>query len=141
MMRTVKKVVIVDDDPVVLRVAAKLLRDAGYEVATYGGATERLSFIFSQEPDLVLIDVNMPFLTGNRLVDLMKQDDRLRRIPVVFFSSNPEEQLRELVTTTGAQGFIHKSEINAELPAKIASFIDEAAGGARSAPAPPRERS
>jgi len=121
---TTRKVVIVDDDKVILGVAGQLLRAAGFEVATYAGKTERLNFIVREEPDLLLIDVNMPFLQGNKIVDLMKQDDRLSRIPVVFFSSDEDADLQLLVTETGAQGFIRKCDVNTGFSARVSRFID-----------------
>jgi CheY-like chemotaxis protein len=122
--RAAAKVVILDDDGVVLCVVSQLLRDAGFEVATYVGSTDRLNFIADQEPDLVLLDVNMPFLQGGSLFELMKRDGRLQRVPVVFLSSNTKPDLRRLVAETGADGFLQKDELDASFPEKVARILD-----------------
>jgi CheY-like chemotaxis protein len=117
--------VILDDDGIVLSVASQLLRDAGFDVATYAGRMDRLNFIADHKPDLILIDVNMPFLQGNQLVDLMKQDSHFQQIPVVFLSSHPAQELRRLVADTGAQGFLEKAELDANFSGKVARILDQ----------------
>jgi len=114
-----RKVVVVDDDPVALETASHLLRQAGFEVATYDKAYGRLSFIVREQPDLVLLDVNMPLVPGDELCQLIREEGSLRETPVVLFSSNDERTLREQVLACGASGFITKSEMGFGLGQKV----------------------
>jgi DNA-binding response OmpR family regulator len=113
------KVLIIDDDPEVLQTAAELLRRAGFAVVTYEGKLNRLNFIAQERPDLVLLDVNMPFLPGDELLRLLKSYPLLREIPVLLFSSNDERDLRLMVLETGAAGYVSKSELGGDFAARI----------------------
>ncbi len=119
-----KKILIVDDDPQVLQTAAELLRRDGFEVVTYKEKLNRVNFIAQERPDLVLLDVNMPFLPGDELLRLLKGYPVLRDIPVLFFSSNDERDLRLMVLETGAAGYVSKSELGGNFAARIARELE-----------------
>ncbi|MEW6777004.1 MAG: response regulator [Bdellovibrionota bacterium] len=120
-----RKVLLVDDDPDLLRTSKELLERKGFHVVVYDRAFNSSNFIASERPDLVLLDVNMPFLSGDRLFSLFQKDQVLRKIPVVFFSSNDENSLRALVRETGALGYICKSEMGGDFPKKVAKFLEQ----------------
>jgi DNA-binding response OmpR family regulator len=123
-----RRIVIVDDDPALLGTAAALLERAGFEVFTCLTTFNRLNFIMEHKPDLVLLDVNMPMVTGDEIYRLMQDHARLRDYPVVFFSSNEEGELRRLVNRTGARGFISKSEVGSNFASKITRILDRIKG-------------
>ena len=118
------RIAIVDDDADLLGTAAALLERAGFEVVTCLTTFNRLNFIMEQKPDLVLLDVNMPMVTGDEIFRLMQENTRLRDYPVVFFSSNEEGELRRLVNRTGARGFISKSEIGSSFATKVGRILE-----------------
>jgi two-component system, OmpR family, response regulator len=107
----VERILVIDDDRIMLDTARSLLQQAGFQVVTYSGAFNRLNAIVEEEPDLVLLDVNMPLVPGDTLARLMREDPRLQRIPFAFFSSNGEGDLRRLVRESGACGYISKSDM------------------------------
>lgn len=119
-----KRVLILDDDARILETAAELLRRGGFEVITYKEEFNRLNFVAEAGPDLVLLDVNMPFLPGDELFGLFQDYPALRDIPVFFFSSNDERDLRRLVLQTGAAGYVSKSELGLNFSAKIARLLE-----------------
>jgi two-component system cell cycle response regulator DivK len=124
------KVVIFDDDEHLLETSRTLLERAGFEVAVHAGRFDRLGFMLREAPDLVLLDVNMPVIAGDELFALMREQEELRHVPVVFFSSNDETDLRLLVRTSGAQGYIAKSAIGADFGARVARFLTAAPASA-----------
>jgi CheY-like chemotaxis protein len=69
-----RKILIVDDDAELLETAAELLRQGGFDVATYSGHFNRLGVVAAERPDLVLLDVNMPFVPGDELYSLPEGD-------------------------------------------------------------------
>jgi len=117
------RVAVIDDDPDTLATASRLLERSGFEVVTFMGCFNRLAFLASKKPDLVLMDVNMPLVPGDDLCGLMKGQEGLRDIPVVYFSSNDERTLHALARETGALGYIAKSEMATDLGAKVARFL------------------
>lgn len=122
MMRSKKKVLVVDDDELHLYTTKELLQNEQVEVITHKnwlGATTRVREV---QPDLVLLDVNMPALSGDRLSALIKPYCDSTRTPIVFYSSNDEDSLRELAATHGVRGYICKGD-PAELRKKVSQFL------------------
>ncbi len=119
------RIVIIDDDVDLLATASRLLELEGFEVVTHRRAFNSTNLVAQLRPDLVLLDVNMPFLSGDNLFRLFKEDSRLAGVPVVFFSSNDEGSLRRMVQEMGAKGYITKSELSGD---KIRRFLPAAVG-------------
>lgn len=104
-----KRIVVIDDSKLVLAVAADALEAAGYEVITTDSGIDANRYIYSnRRPDLILIDVMMPLLNGDRKVRLLKQREASSQIPIVLMSTKPREELAELTRDSGADGFIQK---------------------------------
>src|SRR5262249_48633163 len=97
-------VLLIDDDPHMLTTAGRLLEQHGVEVALHEGAFNATNAIARVQPDLVLLDINMPALSGDQLVPLLSRHRNARYVPIVFFSSNDEHSLRAMVRETGALG-------------------------------------
>ena len=107
-MRTEKiNILLVDDDPQVLTLLARLLHlcDPTLEVVTASGGQEALDVAHSMIPDLVLLDIMMPGMDGWRALELMKQDDATKDVPVFLVSAqdlvDQPSQSRYLVVTMG----------------------------------------
>jgi two-component system OmpR family response regulator len=120
------KVLIIDDDPTILDATGQILQAAGLRVALHDGRFGRLSRILTEQPDLVLLDVNMPVLSGEELHEMLRGTPELARIPVVFFSSNDERSLRRLAARTGAHGYLPKSELGRDFAARVKELIESA---------------
>jgi len=108
---TLRRILVVDDDHIHLLTTAELLEDEGYEVLVQGspfGATER---IMVTRPDVVLLDVNMPGLSGESLLPLLKARPQTRATPVVLLSSNDESALRAAALRLGADGYACKGDL------------------------------
>lgn len=104
-----KRIVIIDDSPLVLAMMSDTLQDEGYEVCAAETGLEANRFIFSAHPpDLILVDVMMPMLNGDQKVRLLKERNRSRDIPVLLMSSKPEDELAALTRESGADGYIQK---------------------------------
>jgi CheY-like chemotaxis protein len=73
-------------------------------------------------PDLVLLDINMPGLSGERLSAIILSKENIKDIPVVFYSSNDEDSLRRVVFERNAKGYICKGSIF-DLKKKVASYL------------------
>jgi CheY-like chemotaxis protein len=107
-------VLVVDDSEVVLEVARSVLEDAGYKVFTQSRANGSLNLIISEKPDLVLLDVNMPNLSGDVLAKMCAKTAQITGTRVVFHSTLSEEYLQKLVIDCGAYGYLRKSGSPAE---------------------------
>jgi CheY-like chemotaxis protein len=104
------KVLIIDDDPIVLAMVRVLLEDAGYEVLVRESALGTLQLVREEQPDAVLLDVMMPALNGERIATLLKNNERTRNVRIILHSSKPEDELAALTEEAGAVGAISKGE-------------------------------
>lgn len=105
-----KKILVIDDSELVLAMAKDALTAAGFEVFTAANGIEANSFIFStsNRPDLIIIDIMMPLLDGNKKAKLLKEKEFSKDIPIMFISSKTEDELAGLVEEAGADGYICK---------------------------------
>lgn len=107
------RILVIDDDRTHLVTTQELLEEEGYEVLTQPspfGATER---IMVTKPDVVLLDVNMPALSGEALLPIIKGREQTRATPVIFYSSNDESALRAAAARLGAAGYACKGDLPA----------------------------
>ena len=106
-----KRALVVDDSQMTRRLVAGALKDAGYTVttATDGAqAKECLENPGSDLPDIVVTDLEMPVMDGLRLTHFIKNDQRLRDLPVVILSGTTEHEHRVLGRGFGSEAFISK---------------------------------
>lgn len=121
-MNRKQTVMVIDDDEIHLYTTRELLENNHITVNTYQGSFGATSRVKAVRPDLLLLDVNMPALSGANLADLIKPICMEMNTPIVFYSSNDEETLRELVAIHGVQGYICKGDI-AALRTKVNDFL------------------
>lgn len=115
-----KRVLIIDDEKVSLAMTRDMLLEAGYEVETAESALAANQYIYGpSQPDIILMDVMMPFLDGDRKIALMRKREASRNIPVILISAKPEDELEAIARKSGADGFLTKPLEKANLVAAI----------------------
>jgi len=121
---TQRRILIVDDSELVLAMARDALEGAGYEVFTATNGIEANSRIFSvHKPDLIILDVMLPMLDGNKKAKLLREKEFSREIPILLLSSKGEDELRRLTIESGADGFIRKPFTNEGIVDKVREFL------------------
>ncbi len=122
---TKKKVLIIDDSPLVLEMAKNILQEAGYIVHTASSGIEANQHIFSvaNKPDLILLDIMMPMLSGDKKAQMLKQSEQSKDIPILFISSKNELELIKLVADSGVAGYICKPFTKHDLIRAVRSNI------------------
>jgi PleD family two-component response regulator len=123
MEKNKKKILVVDDDERHLIATQEVLTNEGYDVFTYSWWLGVTNFAKKLQPDLVLLDINMPALSGTGLSSLLLSNTGTKSIPIVFYSSNDEDSLRKAVSEYGARGYICKGNIY-ELKRKVAYYLE-----------------
>jgi two-component system, OmpR family, response regulator len=105
-----RRILVVDDDPKLLEITRELLELEGYLVMTQMSPFGTTRVVLDFEPELILLDVNMPGLSGDRLATILlgARSDAPRR--VLLYSSNDEDSLREAATRVGASGYVCKGD-------------------------------
>ena len=112
-----KKVLIVEDNELNMKLFHDLLDAHGYETLQTRDGIEALEIARTNRPDLILMDIQLPEVSGLEVTKWIKEDDNLRAIPVVavtaFAMKGDEEKIRE----GGCEAYISK-------PISVASFLD-----------------
>ena len=100
------KVLVIDDERTIRELLELHLSNAGHHVLTAEDAVAGGRMILAEAPDLIIVDVNMPYMSGYELVEALKSDEGTRDIPVVLLTSNIDvaERSRQL----GAAGYLSK---------------------------------
>jgi CheY-like chemotaxis protein len=81
-----KKILIIDDDPIVVKYLQAVFSDNGYETCTANSSTEGLEVVQKEKPDLITLDLQMPDEWGPRFYRKLRKDKALRDIPVIVVS-------------------------------------------------------
>lgn len=119
-----KRIVVIDDCRLTLTVARDMLEAAGFEVATAGSSLEANPFIFNNNPpNLIMIDVEMPLLNGEKTVQHLKSRARSSRISVLMMSAKAPEELSLITERAGADGFVCKPLLPNVLLPQIKALI------------------
>lgn len=100
-------IMVIDDEVVNLRIAEKLLID-DFEVKSVSTVESAFQFLDAKIPDLILLDVNMPGVSGFDMFGKLQSDDRLNNIPVVFLTGDENVQTEVKCFNAGAMDFIRK---------------------------------
>lgn len=118
------KLLVVDDNPVVLLGFSELLRSAGYEVLEARTASEGLHAARNHAPDLILLDVVLPDFSGVELCRKIKDDPEFKHLFIVLLSSSevsPDSKVTGL--DAGADGYIVRPIENRELCARVQALL------------------
>jgi DNA-binding response OmpR family regulator len=119
-----KRVLVVDDSEIVLEKACEALSCRGYEVLTALSANAADAIIYSSaRPDIIILDVMMPMLDGDKKATMLKADESTSEIPILLMSSKPEGELVILAAESGSEGFIRKPFTSDEMVEKIESLL------------------
>ena len=117
------KVLMVDDQPDMLEGLAWLLRDEGIDVVIHPSVITLPLVIRNVQPDLILLDLSMPALSGAALFKLGREKLRTDA-PLLLFSGSSVDELARIAEECGADGFLAKSQEPVDLIARIQSWLD-----------------
>ncbi|HUF38911.1 MAG TPA: response regulator [Anaerolineales bacterium] len=120
------KILIAEDERDIRDLIAFTLRYAGYEVVATADGAEAVEAAYREKPDLVLLDVRMPKMTGYEACEIIKADPELAHIPVVFLSAKGQEAEIRTGLEAGASEYILKPFAPEQLAEKIRSILGEA---------------
>jgi putative two-component system response regulator len=116
------RILVVDDDAAVTRFLQRLLSQHGYEVEIAHDGESALGFIEARPPDVLILDMILPGLTGLELCRRLKQDEATRLLPVVLVSGHDEQAKRVEGLAAGADDFLSKPVNSQELIARVRSL-------------------
>ena len=122
------RILIVDDNPINLKLAAALLEYAGYQVDLARDAEAAIKSIALNSPALVLLDLQLPKMDGWTLARKIKSDATTRHIHVVALTAFAMKGDQQRALDAGCDGYLSKPIDAEEFPAQVAAFLKGEAG-------------
>jgi DNA-binding response OmpR family regulator len=117
-----KKILVVDDSPTILAITTSVLEEAGYQVIPCEISVELIRMLVEYEPDLTLLDVQMPYITGDILGKMVRPHTRSK---LILFSSLDEATLQKMAEESGVDGYLQKTDNFSEVVQLVRQYIGE----------------
>ena len=117
------RILLVDDEPSIVKMVGKRLEVEGFEVLVAMDGQEGLTKAQAEHPDLIVLDLMLPKLNGYEICTMLKQDTRYRGIPIILFTAKAQEKDEKLGMECGANAYVRKPFRAQELLEKIRVLI------------------
>ncbi len=116
---------LVIDDTEDVRVLTNQVLSAEHEVLTIDSWVHATEYIFQHDIDLILLDINMPGLSGDKLAEVLMKTVTSKPINIVLFSTMDESELRKKAKAVGAMGYIPKTFDGNLLRSRVRRFLQK----------------
>ncbi len=113
----------IEDDPGSQMLVQRTLAFAGYRVVIASRGLEGLDMAAKEMPDLILMDINLPDLSGREVTTKLRSDERFRSVPIVALTALGQAGEREKAIAAGASGYITKPVDIDRLPTQVAHYL------------------
>ncbi len=117
------KVLVVDDEPDYLRIAARIAAGAGCAVMTAKAALEGVALAAAEPPDLILLDVGLPDISGFEAARRIRRAPATAAVPIIFFTVRSEVDMVSEGLALGAAGYVLKPFDPDELTRRIRAAV------------------
>jgi two-component system cell cycle response regulator DivK len=122
-----QKILVVEDNELNLKLFCDLLRAHGFEAEPVRDGREALERARAFAPDLVVMDIQMPHISGLELIEQMKADAELRRTPIMAVTAYAAKGDEERIRDAGAEGYVSKPISVARFVEAVAALLEAAA--------------
>jgi len=121
-----KTILVADDSRMFRQLEQNLLREHGYHLIHAEDGAQAVRLATSESPDLVLLDVQMPVMDGNKALSILKSSERTSHIPVLMLTAEAGPRDRQLMEELGANGVLAKPISGDALLRAVRAAIGEA---------------
>ncbi len=121
------RILLIEDDKFLRKACEVSLKKRGFTVMTAIDGEEGLREARASVPDLILLDMLMPKLSGLETLEALKKDEQTRGIPVVILSNSSVDSKIQQATALGAAGYLVKASLSLqELGDRVSSYLENA---------------
>lgn len=125
MIASAKTILIVEDNELNMRLFNDVLQASGYQTLQTGDGSEAVTLAEEHRPDLILMDMRLPGISGIEATQIIKARDDLRHIPIVAVTASALKGDEEKILAGGCDGFIAKPISIPTFLATVAQFLGE----------------
>ena len=133
------RVLIADDDPVLLLVLRQCLRHAGYDVEQAGNGEEAAAMAAQHAYDAIILDVRMPGMDGFEAAQAIREELPRHDVPIILMSAHPDGTTLDEGLSAGADDFVQKPFLGADITERIEELRDHSTDGTQQADLDARE--
>ena len=119
------RVLVIDDDDVAREALLSTLQASGHEVFDLPSAIGATSLMLQHQIDVLVLDIRMPHLSGDKLARMLRNNPRLSHVGIVLVSGCNEEELGSVLGGAGADAFVNKRDIRERLAEAVAEAADK----------------
>ena len=105
-----KKVLIIEDEKILMEMYSERLKEAGFEVVGVTEAKHGLEAVKKEKPDLVLLDILLPRENGIYFLEKLRKDPKIGTIPVLVFSNYDDAETKKKSAKLGIEGYLIKTD-------------------------------
>ena len=133
------KILLVDDEPSIVKMVGKRLEVEGFDVMVAMDGQDALKKAQADSPQLIILDLMLPKLNGYEVCTMLKQDGRYQHIPVILFTAKTQEKDAQMGLACGANAYLRKPFQAKELLDQIRALVNQpsATDGPAASPVPP----
>ena len=117
------RLMVIEDDPDLMRLMTHLLQAAGFEVVQAYGGEDALRKLKQQAPDLIVTDLSMPRMSGVEVIERVKGSPEGAGVPCIAVTAHMWDQIAHAASQVGCDGFVGKPFNGPKLLAEITKFV------------------
>ncbi len=117
------KIFVIDDDPELLMMVGLILRRAGHETFLASDSTEGIERLISEKPDLLILDLMMPHMSGFDVCRKIRATEEVQGLPIMILTARIQESDREAAFESGATDYMTKPITSRQLISRISTLI------------------
>lgn len=119
------KILVIDDSPLVRKLAEVSLQEAGYEVFTADNGEDGVKIAENIIPDLILVDFIMPKMTGSQVCQILKENEKLKDIPILLITGKGESVVQAFIEKYGIKDYFTKPFKSEDLIEKVDMLLSK----------------
>ena len=119
------RVLVVDDEPNIVLSLEFLMQQAGFEVSTAEDGEKALEQVAATQPDLLLLDISLPGISGFEVLEQLRQQEAYRRLPIIMLTAHGREVEKEKGLALGADDYVTKPFSTQQLVEKVKALLQE----------------
>ncbi|HFE37594.1 MAG TPA: response regulator [Gammaproteobacteria bacterium] len=119
------KIFVIDDDPELLMMVGMILRRAGHETVLASDSAEGAERIISEQPDLLILDLMMPHMSGFEVCQKIRSTPIVENLPIMILTARIQEKDREAAYESGATDYMTKPITSRQLTSRVKRLLSQ----------------